>query len=90
MSTRPPPSGLALIVTFAALVVLAAASWVLSSVGGTGTLVALAIAAAKAILIALFFMELIAGDPTDRTIAAVAVLFVVLLCVGSLADTAYR
>jgi caa(3)-type oxidase subunit IV len=52
--------------------------------------VALAIAAAKALLIALFFMELIVGHATDRTVAAIAVLFVVLLTVGMFADVAYR
>jgi len=87
--SKSPPSALVLVLTFVALVVLAAASWLLS-VAGTGTGVALAIAAAKALLIGLFFMELVCGHATDRTVAAVAVLFVVLLTVGMLADVAYR
>lgn len=87
--SKSPPSALALVLTFVALVVLAAASWLLAD-SGTGTGVALAIAAAKALLIALFFMELIVGHATDRTVAAIAVLFVVLLTVGMFADVAYR
>lgn len=86
---RSHPSGLALIATYAGLVVLAAVSWLLADVG-SGTVVALVIAAAKAILIALVFMELIRAHATDRIIAAIAVLFVVLLCVGALGDVALR
>ena len=77
------------IATYVALVVLAAVSWLLADVG-TGIVVALAIAATKAILIALVFMELIRAHATDRIIAAIAVLFVVLLCVGALGDVALR
>jgi caa(3)-type oxidase subunit IV len=87
--SKSPPSGLTLLLTFVALVVLAAVSWLLSA-AGTGTAVALAIASVKALLIALFFMELIVGHATDRTVACIAVLFVVLLTVGMLADVAYR
>jgi caa(3)-type oxidase subunit IV len=82
-------SGRALILTFVLLVALAALSWIASSLG-TGTAVALAIAAAKALAIALVFMELAIGHAVDRVIAAVAVLFVVLLCAGALGDVAFR
>jgi len=78
-----------LILTFVALVALAAGSWLLAS-WGTGTGVALAIAAVKAGLIAAVFMELWTAEPVDRAIGAVAVLFVVLLCVGAVADVAFR
>lgn len=88
MSSKPP-SGLTVILTFVALIALAIASWLLSS-AGTGTGVAMAIAGAKALLIALFFMELVCAPAVDRTIAVVAVLFVLLLCAGALADVAYR
>ena len=82
-------SGRALILTYVGLVVLAVGSWILAG-AGTGTAVALAIAAVKALAIALVFMELAAAHAVDRTIAAIAVLFVILLCVGSLADVALR
>jgi caa(3)-type oxidase subunit IV len=87
--SKSPPSGLALILTFIALIVLAAASWLLAD-AGTGTGVALAIAATKALLIGLFFMELVCASPVDRTIALVALGFVMLLTLGALADVAYR
>ena len=82
-------SSRALVLTFAALVALAAISWI-AAVLGTGTGVALAIAAVKAALIALVFMELAHAHTADRVIAVVAVLFVVLLCAGSVADVAFR
>jgi caa(3)-type oxidase subunit IV len=48
------------------------------------------IAALKALGIALVFMELSRAHTTDRIVAAVAVLFVLLLCVGALGDVAFR
>lgn len=89
MTMRAPPTGRALILTYVALVVLAALSW-LAAAAGTGTAVALVIAAAKALAIALVFMELWRAHATDRIIAAIAVLFVILLCVGALGDVALR
>jgi cytochrome c oxidase subunit 4 len=89
LAHRAPPSGLALILTFLALLVLAGASWAAAALG-TGTAVALSIAALKAALIALIFMELTRAHSTDRVIALVAALFVILLCVGSIADVAFR
>jgi caa(3)-type oxidase subunit IV len=86
---RAPPSGLALVLTFVALLGLAGASW-LAAVLGTGTAVAIAIATCKAIVIALVFMELFRAQATDRIIAVVAVLFVVLLCAGMMGDVAFR
>jgi caa(3)-type oxidase subunit IV len=86
---HPPPSGKNLVLTFAALLALAALSWFAASVG-TGTGVALAIASAKAIAIALVFMELSRAHPVDRIIAIAAVSFVALLCAGALADVALR
>jgi caa(3)-type oxidase subunit IV len=79
----------ALILTYVALVALAVASWLLAS-AGTGTAVALLIASVKALLIALVFMELWRAHAVDRIVAAVAVLFVILLCAGALADVAFR
>lgn len=83
------PSGRSLVLTYIALMVLAGLSWLLS-VAGTGTAVAILIASVKALLIALFFMELRWAPAVDRTIAAIAVLFVVLLCVGVFSDVAFR
>lgn len=78
-----------LLITFAALVVLAAISWILSSLGAS-PLVALVIAALKASAIALVFMELREAHPVPRTIAVVAVLFVLLLTIGAWSDTELR
>lgn len=78
-----------LIATFVALIVLAAASWILSSAGAPAW-VSLAIAAAKALAIAWVFMELAEAHTVPRTIAIVAVLFVVLLVGGTLVDVDLR
>lgn len=84
-----PPTGRALVLTFIALIALAAISWVAATLG-TGTGVALSIAALKALAIALVFMELGRAHAVDRIIAVVAVGFVVLLCLGAVADVAFR
>ncbi len=84
-----PPTGRALVLNFVALLVLAALSWVAATLG-TGSAVALTIASVKALAIALVFMELTRANPADRMIAVVAVMFVVLICAGSLADVAFR
>ena len=82
-------TGRALILTYLALVVLAAVSWMLMTVGG-GVGLALFIAALKTLAIALVFMELWIGHASDRVIAVVALFFVVLLCAGALADVVTR
>jgi caa(3)-type oxidase subunit IV len=86
---RAPPSGRALILTFVVLLVLAGGSWGAAALG-TGTAIAISIAALKAIAIALVFMELGRAHDADRAIAAVAVFCVVLLCLGAVADVAFR
>jgi caa(3)-type oxidase subunit IV len=83
------PSSLALRITGLGLIALAAISWVLSSLGAP-PVVALVIATVKALWIAAVFMELAHAHAVPRTIAVVAVLFVVLLCVGTLADVGLR
>jgi caa(3)-type oxidase subunit IV len=80
---------LRLALTFAALVVLALASWLLASLGAP-TIVALGIAAVKATLIGLVFMELLHAHIVPRTIAIVMILFIALLITGTLADVALR
>lgn len=86
---RNPPSGLTLVLTFLLLVALAAGSWIAASFH-IPTAVTLAIAAVKALAIAYVFMELGRAQATDKIMAVVAVLFVVLLCAGSVADVAFR
>lgn len=84
-----PPSGRALLLTFIGLVVLAGGSW-LAADYGTGTGVALAIAAVKAGMIGFVFMELGGAHAGDRIIIAVAALFIALLVGGTLTDVAFR
>ena len=78
-----------LILTYVVVIVLAALSWLLAS-AGTGTAIALLIAALKTIAIALVFMELWHGHASDRMIALAAAFFVLLLCAGALADVSLR
>jgi len=75
----------ALILTYLALVALAAGSFLAGNEA-----IALAIAVAKAILIALVFMELWRAHASDRMIAVAAVFFVLLMCAGALADVTMR
>jgi len=79
----------ALILTWLLLVVLAGASW-LAATANLGTGLALAIAALKTIAIALVFMELLEGHPSDRMIALAAAFFVLLMTFGVLADVSLR
>jgi hypothetical protein len=74
-----------LILTFVGLVALAAASWAIASPG-----VSLAIAAAKAVWIALVFMEMRHAHAVPRAIAIIALLFVLLLTFGAWSDTVLR
>ena len=78
-----------LILTYVVLIVLAGVSWLLAA-AGTGTAIALLIAALKTVAIALVFMELWHGHASDRMIAIVALFFVLLLCSGTLADVVFR
>jgi caa(3)-type oxidase subunit IV len=78
-----------LALTFLALVVLAIVSWVLADAGAP-TVVALVIAAVKAILIGLVFMELSHAHIVPRTIAIVMILFIALLISGVMTDVDLR
>lgn len=88
---RPHPFRF-LLWAWAGLSVLTTLSWVLlyAPFAGASILVALAIASVKVAIVALVFMELAGGHATPKTVAAVGVLFVVLLCLGVAADVAYR
>jgi hypothetical protein len=78
-----------LILTYVILIVLAGLSWLLAY-AGTGTAMALLIAALKTVAIALVFMELLHGHASDRMIALLALFFVLLLCAGALGDVSFR
>jgi hypothetical protein len=78
-----------LILTWLFLMVLAAVSW-LAATADLGIGLALAIGALKTIAIALIFMELLHGHPTDRMIGLAALFFVLLMTFGVLADVSLR
>lgn len=61
-----------------------------AALGAAGTAVALSIAAVKVLIVALVFMELRESMTTTRLVAAVAVVFVALLCLGVVGDVAFR
>jgi caa(3)-type oxidase subunit IV len=77
-------TGTKLVLTYVALVALAATSFVV------GSDAALPVAIVKAGLIAMVFMELASAHPVPRIVAVVGVLFVLLLAAGTLADVAFR
>lgn len=89
MDPLPPPSGLALIVTFLVLEGLAIVSWV-ASAAGAPTAVYIAIAVVMTVVSASFFMELKAAHPLIRVLAMVVLFFVALLCAGVAGDVALR
>jgi len=77
--------GRAFVLTFIALELLAAASWL-----AAGTRWPIAIACVQAIASALWFMELRTAHPVHRAIALAMLFFIALLCAGTAADTALR
>jgi cytochrome c oxidase subunit 4 len=85
-------SGTTLVVALVALLALTGLSWWLANVplGTFNTVVALAIAAAKASIVALCFMELAQASTTARIVVATTVVFIVLLCLGIVGDEALR
>lgn len=85
-------SGRGYVYTWLGLLGLTGASLALSFVGlGVfAPLVALAIAAAKALVVATIFMHLLRAPFVLQMIAVISVLFVALICLGILADVAFR
>jgi cytochrome c oxidase subunit 4 len=81
MSARAASRGRTNVLVWLALMALAAASFGLSFVdlGGATVPVALTIATLKALLVALFFMELLDQRFTNRAVLIAALAFVVLL-----------
>jgi cytochrome c oxidase subunit 4 len=88
----PVPHRLSLLGALVGLVVLTGLSWGLAhaQLGGAGTAVALGIAALKASVVALVFMEIAHASTVVRVVALVTVLFIVLLCLGVAGDTGLR
>jgi cytochrome c oxidase subunit IV len=86
------PSVRSLVLALLALLALTCASWGLAHVelGPAGTPVAIAIAAIKAAIVAVAFMELPRASTTARIVALVTVVFIALLCAGTVADVALR
>lgn len=87
-----PTSARPLVWTLLALLGLTVISWAISHVhlGSASTLIALAIAAVKASVVAVAFMELPRASAQARIVAAVTVAFIALLCAGTVADVAMR
>ncbi len=74
-----------LVITGASLVALAVASWVIDVPA-----LSLVIAVVKAVWIGWIFMELNEAHVVPRTLAVVALVFIVLLMSGTMADVALR
>jgi cytochrome c oxidase subunit 4 len=89
---HPHVSLKAVLVTGAAVLALWVASFVISYVplGGAALVVALGIAALKAALVALFFMELVRGSLSVKLTIASAVALTAILIAFMLADIATR
>ena len=91
-SSMHEPRPLAYVIAWVALVVLATATLLISRVplGNWSLVVALAIAAAKAAIVLAVFMHLARGSGLHRLAIAVAVVFVLLIIGGVLADVGTR
>ena len=92
MSEHEHVSGVAYVATFVGLLVLATVSLLVSFLHWPvwGTVVALAIAAIKAVLVLFFFMHLVEQRFSNRLAVLVSVLFVGLLVGLISADVATR
>ena len=91
-SAHEAPSGRALVLTLAALLAATAIRWAIShaDLGFASTPIALAIAAVKAGIVATMFMELMRASTTAHVVAFVTLVFIVLLCAGTVGDLAMR
>jgi cytochrome c oxidase subunit 4 len=92
MAERAHTSAMTYVVTWAVLVVLAAATYLLAraDLGALQLPAAMAIAMAKAVLVVLIFMHLLEHGPANRIFFLVAFLFIVLLVALTTADVATR
>jgi caa(3)-type oxidase subunit IV len=81
------PSAATYVIVWVALIALATIALFASR---TGLAVAMVIGAAKAILVAAYFMHLAHGQPTHRMAFVIAIGFIVLLVFGVIADVGTR
>jgi caa(3)-type oxidase subunit IV len=93
--TDVPPrneSAAPLVRALIALVALTALSFWLAhlELGGASKLAAIAIAAVKAAVVAISFMEILRASTPARVVALVTIAFIALLCAGTVADVALR
>lgn len=86
------PGGRPIVIALLVLVALTAASYGISFVelGAAGAPLAIAIAAVKAGVVAVVFMELMRASPTARIVGIVTIAFIALLCAGTVSDVALR
>jgi len=86
------PSARLLAVALAVLLALTAVSWLLAHVplGGASTPIALAIAAIKASIVAIAFMELHHASTPARVTVFVTLSFIALLAAGAVTDVLLR
>ena len=85
--------GTPLVIAALALLGLTALSFALASLaslGAAGPPVALAIASVKVVVVAAVFMELRHAGPSVKLAALVTISFVFILCIGVVADVAFR
>jgi cytochrome c oxidase subunit IV len=85
-------SGRAVAGALVVLLLLTSTSWAVAGVnlGAWNLVVALAIAATKAGIVAFVFMELAHASTAARVVAGVTLTFILLLCLGVIADTSFR
>lgn len=81
------PSAATYVIVWVALIALATLALFASR---TGLAVAMVIGAAKAILVAAYFMHLAHGQPTHRMAFVIAIGFILLLVFGVIADVGTR
>jgi caa(3)-type oxidase subunit IV len=81
------PTAATYVIVWVALVVLATIALFASR---SGLAIAMVIGAAKAILVAAYFMHLAHGEPTHRMAFIIAIGFIMLLVFGVIADVGTR
>lgn len=91
-SDPPAPSARPIALALAVLLVLTAVSWLFAHVplGGASTPIALAIAALKAGIVAIAFMELHHASTPARVTVFVTLSFIALLAAGAVTDVLLR
>ena len=92
MTSHAQVSGRAYVLVWIGLLVLTGASFGLSylPMGEWGPVVALSIAAIKAVMVMLVFMHLLEAHFATQLVVIVIFVYIVLLCLGMTADVAMR